>query len=170
MQPANGCRHVIGGAIKTSLPLADREACSDRAMKFGCSVQIWSTSAGKTPRGVSTKSPPYLEDISRSGMCLQFELPISVGIRVQVQCPGEQMAGTVRYCVYREIGYFVGIELEKLPYGPASISSLSTCSIWRKWSCATLEKREAIFNSGAASGPSRQPFARSAGKLLQAAG
>ena len=23
------------------------------------------------------------------------------------------MAGTVRYCVYREIGYFVGIELEK---------------------------------------------------------
>ena len=23
------------------------------------------------------------------------------------------MSGTVRYCVYREIGYFVGVELEK---------------------------------------------------------
>ena len=67
----------------------------------------------KDPSGGKHKVAALLEDISRSGMCLQFELPISVGIRVQVQCPGEHMAGTVRYCVYREIGYFVGIELEK---------------------------------------------------------
>ena len=30
----------------------------------------------------------------------------------QVQCTGDKLAGVVRYCVYREIGYFVGIELE----------------------------------------------------------
>jgi len=67
----------------------------------------------KDPSGNKHKVAALLEDISRSGMCLQFELPVSVGIRVHVQCPGENMAGTVRYCVYREIGYFVGIELEK---------------------------------------------------------
>jgi len=53
-----------------------------------------------------------LEDISPSGMCLQFETPLPIGIQVEVNCPGDKLCGTVRYCVYREIGYFVGIELE----------------------------------------------------------
>jgi hypothetical protein len=67
----------------------------------------------KDPSGSKHKVAALLEDISRSGMCLQFESPVSVGIKVHVECPGEKMAGTVRYCVYREIGYFVGVELEK---------------------------------------------------------
>ena len=45
-------------------------------------------------------------------MCLQFEIPVSIGTQVAVHCPGDMLAGVVRYCVYREIGYFVGIELE----------------------------------------------------------
>jgi len=45
-------------------------------------------------------------------MCLQFEIPMSIGTHVEVHCPGDNLAGVVRYCVYREIGYFVGIELE----------------------------------------------------------
>jgi hypothetical protein len=53
-----------------------------------------------------------LEDISPSGMCLQFEIPVPIGTQVGVQCSGDKLAGIVRYCVYREIGYFVGIELE----------------------------------------------------------
>jgi len=44
-------------------------------------------------------------------MCLQFEIPVSIGTHVQIYCPGDKLAGIVRYCVYREIGYFVGIEL-----------------------------------------------------------
>jgi hypothetical protein len=67
----------------------------------------------KDASGRKYKTAALLEDISRSGMCLQFETPISVGTLVHVHCPGEKLAGLVRYCVYREIGYFVGIELEK---------------------------------------------------------
>ena len=67
----------------------------------------------KERSGRKYKSTALLEDISRSGMCLQFEIPVSIDTRVEVHCPGEKLAGTVRYCVYREIGYFVGIELEQ---------------------------------------------------------
>lgn len=48
-------------------------------------------------------------------MCLQFEVPVSIGTHVEIHCPGDRFTGVVRYCVYREIGYFVGIEL-----GPSS--------------------------------------------------
>ena len=67
----------------------------------------WKDSSGRAYR-----STALLEDISPSGMCLQFEVPLSIGTQTEVYCPGEKLCGTVRYCVYREIGYFVGIELE----------------------------------------------------------
>ena len=66
----------------------------------------------KEPSGRKYKATALLEDISPSGMCLQFEIPVSIGIRVEVNCPGRKLSGTVRYCVYQEIGYFVGVELE----------------------------------------------------------
>jgi hypothetical protein len=66
----------------------------------------------KGPAGRKCKSTALLEDISPSGICLQFEIPVSIGTHVDVQCTGDKLAGVVRYCVYREIGYFVGIELE----------------------------------------------------------
>src|SRR5580698_8184706 len=67
----------------------------------------------KDPSGRTFKGTALLEDISRSGMCLQFEIPVEVGTQMQVHCPGELLTGDVRYCVYREIGYFVGVELEE---------------------------------------------------------
>jgi len=66
----------------------------------------------REPEGRKCKSTALLEDISRSGMCLQFEIPVPIGTYVDVCCPGDKLAGVVRYCVYREIGYFVGVELE----------------------------------------------------------
>ena len=66
----------------------------------------------KEPAGRKRKSTALLEDISPSGMCLQFEIPVSIGTIVDVHCPGDKLAGVVRYCVYREIGYFVGVELK----------------------------------------------------------
>ena len=66
----------------------------------------------KEPSGRKSKATALLEDISPSGMCLQFEIPIPIGTRVEVHCPGEVLAGSARYCIYREIGYFVGLELE----------------------------------------------------------
>lgn len=65
------------------------------------------TSSGKC------RATALLEDISPSGMCLQFEVSIPVGTRVSIRSPGERLTGIVRYCVYREIGYFVGIELQE---------------------------------------------------------
>jgi hypothetical protein len=64
------------------------------------------------PAGRKLKSTALLEDISPSGMCLQFEVPLPLGTHVHVYCPGDKLTGIVRYCVYREIGYFVGVELE----------------------------------------------------------
>ena len=51
-----------------------------------------------------------LEDISASGACLQMETPVPLGARIQWRTPKREFSGTVRYCVYREIGYFVGVE------------------------------------------------------------
>ena len=67
----------------------------------------------KESNGRRYKSMALLEDISPSGMCLQFDIPVPIGARVEIDCPGHKLAGLVRYCVYQEIGYFVGIELEQ---------------------------------------------------------
>ncbi|HUO32611.1 MAG TPA: PilZ domain-containing protein [Bryobacteraceae bacterium] len=66
----------------------------------------WKDSSGR-----KHKSTALLEDISPSGMCLQFEIPLPIGVQLNINCPGDKLTGTVRYCVYREIGYFVGVQL-----------------------------------------------------------
>ena len=53
-----------------------------------------------------------LEDISPSGACLQMETAVPLGTRIHWDSPQQEFAGCVRYCVYREIGYFVGVEFE----------------------------------------------------------
>jgi hypothetical protein len=51
-----------------------------------------------------------LEDISPSGACLQLDTAVPLGVEIQWNCPKREFTGFVRYCVYREIGYFVGVE------------------------------------------------------------
>lgn len=53
-----------------------------------------------------------LEDISCSGACLQLELAVPVGAAITWSAGGHEFSGVVRYCAYREIGYFVGVEFE----------------------------------------------------------
>jgi hypothetical protein len=53
-----------------------------------------------------------LEDICGSGLCLQSEMRIPDGTKVTVNYGGGQLVGTVRYCIFREIGYFLGIQFE----------------------------------------------------------
>ena len=50
-----------------------------------------------------------LEDISPVGFCLQLETGISVGSAVLVNFNGVQTQAIVRYCSWREIGYFAGL-------------------------------------------------------------
>lgn len=66
----------------------------------------------KTPHSKAHKTSALLEDISASGACLQTEAPIPVGAQVYWRSPKKEFRGTVRYCEYQEIGYFVGVEFD----------------------------------------------------------
>jgi len=65
----------------------------------------WRDQAGRHWRGTA-----LLEDISASGACLQVESAIPLGAEMRWEVCGKRFEGEVRYCVYREIGYFVGVE------------------------------------------------------------
>jgi hypothetical protein len=58
------------------------------------------------------KSIANLEDISLSGACLQVENAIPLQTEVRIFYEKGDLLGKVRYCVYREIGYFLGIEFD----------------------------------------------------------
>jgi len=62
----------------------------------------------KTGRG--RKATAILEDISTSRACVQIEGPIPENTTVKICLPKGQLQGTVKYCVYREIRYFVGLQ------------------------------------------------------------
>ncbi len=63
--------------------------------------------------GRPRQATALLEDISRSGACLQFEIPVPLGTQLQISCAREVLQGVVRYCAYREIGYFVGVQFSE---------------------------------------------------------
>lgn len=67
----------------------------------------WKDKAGRTRRTVAN-----LEDISLSGACVQVDVPIPLQTMLQISYPKGELQGRVCYCVYREIGYFLGIEFE----------------------------------------------------------
>jgi hypothetical protein len=67
----------------------------------------WKDKGGRMRRGTAN-----LEDISLSGACLQFDQPIPLQTGLRITYPKGELMGIVRYCVFREIGYFLGIEFE----------------------------------------------------------
>jgi len=67
----------------------------------------WRDKTGRIRKAVAN-----LEDISLSGACLQIEQPIPLQTELAISYPKGELQGKVRYCVYREIGYFLGIEFE----------------------------------------------------------
>jgi hypothetical protein len=67
----------------------------------------WQDKTGKTRRAIAN-----LEDISISGACVQLETPIPLQTMLRISYPKGELQGRVCYCVYREIGYFLGIEFE----------------------------------------------------------
>jgi hypothetical protein len=67
----------------------------------------WKDQTGRIRRGVAN-----LEDISLSGACLQVERPVALGTPFRITYPNGVLMGKVRYCVFREIGYFLGVEFE----------------------------------------------------------
>jgi hypothetical protein len=67
----------------------------------------WRDHTGRNRRGVAN-----LEDISLSGACLQVERPVTLGCAIRITYPNGVLLGVVKYCVFREIGYFLGIEFD----------------------------------------------------------
>ncbi len=67
----------------------------------------WKDQSGRTRHSVAN-----LEDISLSGACLQMEKPIQLNSTVRITYPSGVLAGRIRYCVFREIGYFLGVEFD----------------------------------------------------------
>jgi len=53
-----------------------------------------------------------LEDISTSGACLRNEQPIPVNTRIRIAYGGGHLPGVVRYCSFREAGFFLGIQFD----------------------------------------------------------
>jgi len=63
-------------------------------------------------RGVCGAAEAVLEDISRIGACVQVESAIPLNATVSLAIGHSTFTGKVRYCVYRDYGYFVGIRFE----------------------------------------------------------
>jgi hypothetical protein len=66
----------------------------------------------KDKSGRGRKVTALLEDISASGACVQIDGPIPQNTIVKIMHPKGTLEGKVRYCVYRDIGYFVGLQFE----------------------------------------------------------
>ncbi|MBI1895072.1 MAG: PilZ domain-containing protein [Acidobacteria bacterium] len=67
----------------------------------------WKDKSGRTRRAIAN-----LEDISMSGACVQVDLPVPLNTVLRISYPKGNLQGKVCYCVYREIGYFLGVEFE----------------------------------------------------------
>ena len=67
----------------------------------------------KDKTGRSKKTVANLEDISLSGACLQLDVPIPLKTPIRIAHPKGELAGKVKYCVFRDIGYFLGIEFDE---------------------------------------------------------
>ena len=67
----------------------------------------WKDKGGRTRKIVAN-----LEDISLCGACVQVDMPVPPQTVVRIAHPKGELVGQVRYCIYREIGYFLGVEFE----------------------------------------------------------
>ena len=69
---------------------------------------IWIDKGGRQCRRVAN-----LEDISPSGACVQLESPMPCGTPVSLGYGDGHLNGTVRYCLYQGLGYFLGVEFDE---------------------------------------------------------
>lgn len=86
----------------------DERRIDDRLLCAELVQVIWEDDAGRKRRRVAN-----LEDISLSGICLQVEKPIDAGTSITMQYGDGNLVGVVRYCVFRDIGYLLGVQFEE---------------------------------------------------------
>jgi hypothetical protein len=86
----------------------------------------------------------HLEDISLSGASLQAEKPLLRGTALTIHYGNGELVGTVRYCLYRDWGYFLGVEFT----GPC------------KWSSRHFKPQHLLDPRTLVARASRKPFTR----------
>lgn len=111
-------KEMMGNLAKLATAIDRASAKQKQAMflerraetRLWCSdlVQVWWKDARWKKKGTG-----ILEDISPSGVCVQMEDPLPPGTAVRIKHPEFGFEGEVRYCVYREEGYFLGILLNE---------------------------------------------------------
>ena len=69
---------------------------------------IWRDKSGMQRRRIAN-----LEDISLSGACIQMEHSMMRDTPVTIRYGDGEMKGFVRYCLYRDFGYFIGIRFDE---------------------------------------------------------
>jgi hypothetical protein len=79
----------------------DRSLCADL-------IKIAWTDAS----GARQKELAALEDISPGGACLQIDHPIPVDTGISILYSKGRYRGRVRYCVFQQTGYFLGVEFD----------------------------------------------------------
>ena len=67
----------------------------------------WMDASGKRRRGSGN-----LEDISTSGACIQMDWPVPPGTLMRISHPKCKFEATVKYCLFRDTGYFLGLEFK----------------------------------------------------------
>ncbi len=67
----------------------------------------WKDKTGRIRKAIAN-----LEDISLSGVCLQLDAPIPIDTDLEIRHDKAEFKGNVRYCLFREIGYFLGVQFE----------------------------------------------------------
>lgn len=105
-------RRITVRTVKLVPRSADMIVMQDRRseVRMLCADMVhvrWRDEDGKSVRAMG-----LLEDISHSGACLQLEAPVPLAAKISWDSHKHRFRGEVRYCVYREVGYFVGVELE----------------------------------------------------------
>src|SRR5579872_3847882 len=89
------------------MPMEERmlERRWERRLLCADLVEIeWRDREGRTCRTTA-----ILEDISRSGACLQTDVPLPAETLIRVRHGKKTLEGNVSYCAYHDIGYFAGL-------------------------------------------------------------
>src|ERR1035438_7345743 len=89
------------------MPMVERmlERRWERRLLCADLVQVeWRDQAGET-----RSTTAILEDISRTGACLQTDVPMPVEAWVHVRHGRKTLEGKVSYCAYHDIGYYAGV-------------------------------------------------------------
>ena len=86
----------------------DERRIDDRLLCAELVEVTWEDETGRNRKRVAN-----LEDISRSGICLQMEHEMAPGTRLRMHYGDGDLIGVVRHCAFRGFGFFLGVELEE---------------------------------------------------------